>query len=186
MVNSVDISGLDPLSTYYFAVQAYSSEGNLQMSNIVNTAADNNCTITISGNIATAGGYGVADVLVESNELTGSATTDSQGNYSLEVPLGWQGGTIYPARAGWWFEPAQISYSGPVNYSIDQQLYAGTQSADFDSDGRVDFFDQSAFAAVWLSECTVEAPCGAADLDLSGFVDIFDLKLFVEQWLLTD
>ncbi|AQQ70424.1 C5a peptidase precursor [Limihaloglobus sulfuriphilus] len=186
MVDSVDISGLDPLSTYYFAVQAYSSAGNMQMSNIVSAAADQNCTVTISGNITTDSGYGVADVLIASGELTGSATTDSQGSYSLEVPLGWQGGTIYPARDGWWFEPAAVSYTGPVNYNIDQQQYAGTRSADFDSDGIVDFFDQSALAAVWLSECTVEAPCGDADLDLSGFVDISDLKLFVEQWLLTE
>ncbi len=59
-----------------------------------------------------------------------------------------------------------------------------SQTADFDSDCDVDFFDFFSLAEKWLADCLAEPDaCHGVDLDEDGLIYVDDLALFSEHWL---
>ena len=74
--------------------------------------------ITISGNA------GVADVTLSYMDGTyKTATSDNDGNYTIEVPYGWSG-TIIPSRTGFTFTPISRSYSNLTTDQVGQNYVA--------------------------------------------------------------
>jgi len=78
----------------------------------------------ISGTVATSGGVGVQGVTITFSGGAGTASTDSDGNYSHSVTLGWSG-TATPSKAGYTFSPTSRDYT---NVTTDQsgEDYTGT------------------------------------------------------------
>ena len=65
----------------------------------------------IQGTVRTTNGWPVRGLTVRSLDGLVTATTDTNGNYSLVVAPGWTG-TIFPQLVGASFVPANRSYSG--------------------------------------------------------------------------
>jgi len=76
---------------------------------------------TISGQILSQKGQPVADVFVLA-ESGGSATTDSNGEYSLTVDYGWPG-KITPTKEGYTFNPSTKPYT-PVTSDQTRQNFS--------------------------------------------------------------
>lgn len=182
-VTSVTVSGLDPLSTYYFTVQPYNSRGVGDPAAAVTARPDNGCFVDISGTVMTLSGYGIPGVTVSVLGRPYETLTGPDGAYSLAVPLEWAGGTVEVSKQQWEFEPSQRTYGGPVLSPFDGQDYVGSRRADFGIDGLVALEDLNVLASWWQADCAASGDCGQADLDLSGTVNLVDLELFIEQWL---
>jgi hypothetical protein len=78
--------------------------------------------VQISGNVHSSGGAPVAGVVMSG--LPGNPTTDSSGNYSAQVALGWSG-IVTPTLAGYSFTPPSRNYSG-VTANQGEQDYVAT------------------------------------------------------------
>jgi hypothetical protein len=76
---------------------------------------------TISGTITTASG-GLNNVAI--NGLPGITTTDANGNYSVQVDVGWSG-TATPLKEGYTFSPSSRTYSS-VGTNQTNQNYSAT------------------------------------------------------------
>ncbi|UCC41258.1 MAG: hypothetical protein JSV96_07500 [Candidatus Aminicenantes bacterium] len=78
----------------------------------------------ISGTVATSGGAGIQGVTITFSGGAGTATTDSDGDYSQSVTFGWSG-TATPSKAGYTFSPTSRNYN---NVTSDQSSedYTGT------------------------------------------------------------
>jgi M6 family metalloprotease-like protein/uncharacterized repeat protein (TIGR02543 family) len=78
----------------------------------------------ISGTVATSGGVGVQGVTITFSGGAGTASTDSDGDYSHSVTFGWSG-TATPSKAGYTFSPTSRDYT---NVTSDQsgEDYTGT------------------------------------------------------------
>lgn len=76
-------------------------------------------TAAISGEIRTFGGSPVENVVLSG--LPGNPTTNALGRYTATVPAGWSG-TVTPARSGYTFAPASITYT---------QLYVNRTSENY-------------------------------------------------------
>src|SRR5262249_21638188 len=63
----------------------------------------------ISGTIRDANGDTIPGVIVQPSGALASATTDTNGFYSLTVPPSWKG-TITPIKTGWISKPASFNY----------------------------------------------------------------------------
>ena len=76
-------------------------------------------TFTISGNVGTA-----SATLTWVDGTTKSATSGSDGSYSISVPYGWSG-TVAPSKTGYSFTPAQKIYSNVIANQTNQN-YTGS------------------------------------------------------------
>lgn len=111
---TMEISGLQEGTTYYFVVQSYTdthfynkntvdSEYSLEVS-----AATLNDSI--SGYVRLSGGQGVAGVTLSFSDGGGSVVTDGNGYYSHAVSHGWSG-RVTPSSVGYTFEPGFRDYT---------------------------------------------------------------------------
>jgi hypothetical protein len=76
----------------------------------------------ISGTVTGTNGAGVAGVSMQASGGVAAATTDSNGNYSLEVPAQWAG-TVTPSFGSYAFVPSSMSYTN-VTGTITNQNYS--------------------------------------------------------------
>lgn len=81
----------------------------------------------LSGAVRTSGGQGLSGVLLAFTNGGGTATTDSSGAYSREVPTGWTG-TVTPSKQGYAFSPAFRSYSSVTSGQQGQDFTSSTLS----------------------------------------------------------
>lgn len=78
------------------------------------------------------------------------------------------------------FYEYSVSWDDPNGFVTFHQV----PTADFNTDGIVNFLDYSLLASCWLEDdCTDPDGCQKADLDTDGTVDVNDLLLFVDYWL---
>ncbi|MCP4219014.1 MAG: BACON domain-containing protein [bacterium] len=104
-------------------------------------------TFTISGSVMTSGEVGIENVVMDG--LPGTPTTDSGGNYSATVALGWSG-TVTPILAGYTFSPQDATYTTVV--ADQSQGYAGTyHSGQFTISGTVFDADDQGLAGVTIA-----------------------------------
>lgn len=80
-------------------------------------------TRTIAGT-ATAKGIPLEGVKVSADRGAGSAVTNANGTYTLQVDYGWNG-TVTPAKEGYTFEPTNKAYSR-LTLNQSNQAYSGT------------------------------------------------------------
>ncbi|MCP4593912.1 MAG: hypothetical protein GY842_24520 [bacterium] len=73
-------------------------------------------SVLISGYVRDGSGYGVNGVALTANNGGGSATTDGDGYYEVEVPYDWSG-RVTPSKADWTISPPYRDYS---NVTSDQ------------------------------------------------------------------
>jgi endonuclease G len=128
--NSVNVTGLTPGTTYYFAVFEYngcSTPDYLTTSPATGSQATFG-TYTVSGHVQTTGAANVQGVTISisGGPSTLTATTDAGGNYSfLNIP----GGVDYavtPSSAGFNFTPLSVALD---NLSADQANVNFTSSS---------------------------------------------------------
>ena len=79
---------------------------------------------SISGNVYDSNGQGINGVTLTFSNGGGTATTDSNGDYSQTVNSGWSG-TVTPTMTGYTFSPSSRSYSN-VNSNLVGQNYKAT------------------------------------------------------------
>ena len=79
---------------------------------------------TISGSMKTGGGVGIEGVEITFSAEQGTATTDSEGNYSHIVVEGWSG-TATPSKTCYSFTPSSLPYTNVISDQPDQN-YTGT------------------------------------------------------------
>ncbi|MCK5174545.1 MAG: fibronectin type III domain-containing protein, partial [Planctomycetes bacterium] len=183
-VTSASITGLNSSKSYYFAVTAYSNDGESDFSTQASAQPSLPCTISISGLVTTVSGSAIENVAIGAGSGGDTDTTAPDGFYQVEIPYGWTGGVIIPSKPRWTFEPTGIFIPGPVLNNIANQNFTGKAWADLDFDNNVDMSDL-AIISRYYSETTCTAPnwCDGSDLDLTGEVDIIDIRLAGEQWL---
>ena len=80
--------------------------------------------VTISGTVRTTTGEGIEGVIMAFTGV-GTVLTNNDGDYSMVVPFFWSG-TVFPAKAGWNFDPPNRTYSFVMIDHILQD-YIGTQ-----------------------------------------------------------
>lgn len=90
-------------------------------SNVISNLQDQNFTAIpiipiIAGSIQNNSDEGIGGVSLEYSG-GGSLTTDSNGEYSLQVEYGWSG-TITPTKTGYNFSPQQRSYNNVISNQI--------------------------------------------------------------------
>lgn len=99
-------------------------------------AAANTAEVLYVPQVSISGNAGVGGATL--TYTGGSATANSAGDYSFQVPSGWSG-TVTPSKAGYFFTPANTVYS---NVTVDQlnQNYVATHTiaATFRSTGTQD------------------------------------------------
>ncbi len=81
----------------------------------------------ISGSVTATNGSGVAGVLLQPDGGLTGVTTDTNGNYSLGVPSGWNG-TVTPSLGAYIFVPDSLTYTN-VTSSVTNQDYVMAQTA---------------------------------------------------------
>ncbi len=82
-------------------------------------------TLTILGSVRISGA-GLGGVLLTFSGL-GTTTTDSQGNYTYTVPMGWSG-TVTASKAGDMFSPSSRSYTSITVDQTGQDFLASSLS----------------------------------------------------------
>ncbi|MFB3853554.1 MAG: carboxypeptidase regulatory-like domain-containing protein [Vicinamibacterales bacterium] len=87
-------------------------------------------TVTISGNVRTVGGRGVAGVVMAG--LPGSPSTNAAGFYTASVASGWSG-TVTPSRTGWTFVPPSTAYTSVATSQTTDYVEAATGNAVYDA-----------------------------------------------------
>ncbi len=80
----------------------------------------------ISGTVTATNGAGVAGVLLQPDGGLAGVTTDTNGNYTLGVPPGWNG-TVTPALGANLFVPASLTYTN-VTAPLTNQNYVTAQT----------------------------------------------------------
>ncbi|UCC96731.1 MAG: hypothetical protein JSW66_12905 [Phycisphaerales bacterium] len=80
--------------------------------------------MTLSGRITSGKGEPVADVYMLAEPDGAPVTTDTNGNYQVEVDYGWRG-KITPTREGYTFSPASRMYS-TITRDQTNQVFTGT------------------------------------------------------------
>ncbi|HEV2319059.1 MAG TPA: hypothetical protein VGV18_04875, partial [Verrucomicrobiae bacterium] len=76
----------------------------------------------ISGTVTGTNGAGIAGVSMQASGGVATASTDSNGNFSLEVPPQWSG-TVTPSFGSYAFVPSSMSYTN-VSGTITNQNYS--------------------------------------------------------------
>jgi hypothetical protein len=95
--------------------------------------------VTAMEGVSIAGNSGVAGVTLSYTDgIAKTVTSDANGNYLINLPLGWSG-TITPSKPGYLFLPIDRSYNNVISDLTDQNfnLYSAP-SADFNGDGKTD------------------------------------------------
>jgi hypothetical protein len=92
-----------------------------------------NSTTTIAGNA------GQANVTLSySNGGAQSVTSDANGYYSLNVPVGWSG-SLTPSKAGYQFSPASRTYNNVSSNKLADNFFTfSVPPADFNGDHKAD------------------------------------------------
>jgi len=80
-------------------------------------------TFTISGSVKISGTEGVEGVTIAFSNEGGTATTDSDGNYSRGISTGWSG-TATPAKTGYIFSPSSKTYADVTSHWPNQNYTA--------------------------------------------------------------
>ncbi|MBI9037318.1 MAG: T9SS type A sorting domain-containing protein [Bacteroidales bacterium] len=105
----------DPLKREYFNVSS-----NLENEDYIGTLTAQ--FYFISGTILDNQSIGIENVIINFSNI-GNVFTDSNGNYSQNVPSGWSGGAT-PELTGYIFEPESMYYEN-VNEDLSGQNYTG-------------------------------------------------------------
>jgi len=119
-------------------------------------------TFAISGSVKTTGGQGVAGVTLTFSGGQGSATTDSNGNYSCQVTSAWSG-SVTPQKTGCTFSPSSRSYTNVTSDKANEN-YTTSQTIVTIS-GAVNRADGQSVAGVTL---TFSGGQGTATTDAGG------------------
>lgn len=78
------------------------------------------------------------------------------------------------------FYEYSVSWDEPNDFVMFHQV----PTADFNTDGIVNFLDYALLASCWFEDdCAESSTCHQTDLDSDGIVDINDLWLFTDYWL---
>ena len=119
--NSVNVTGLSPSTTYYFAVFEYNGCGTPDyLTTSPATGSQSTFGVfNISGSIQTPGSVGLQGISVSlsGGPSTLNATTDSSGNYSFPSVPGGVDYSVTPSSAGFNFTPLSVALD---NLSADQ------------------------------------------------------------------
>ena len=117
VVPSHDCYSFDPLGIEYVDVMAPYGEQDYTATELG--------PYTVSGQVSTiATGTGIPNVEVVISGMT-SEFTDANGDYSFEVPCGWNG-TVTPELLTWIFNPLTITFTNVIADMPDQD-FVGTQ-----------------------------------------------------------
>lgn len=81
-------TGLSSGTTYYYRVSAFNSDGESSLSNEANTTTLSSVSGTVTLNSSGVSGATVYIIDDTNGDLEATATTDSNGNYSVDVPNG--------------------------------------------------------------------------------------------------
>ncbi|RZB38004.1 MAG: hypothetical protein SRB2_00350 [Desulfobacteraceae bacterium Eth-SRB2] len=84
-------------------------------------------TVYISGDVLDSSGAGISDVTLMFSNGGGTATTDSSGFYSHDVPFGWSG-TVTPSLICYTFSPSYRNLPQPYESIINQDFIAVVSS----------------------------------------------------------
>jgi sugar lactone lactonase YvrE len=119
---------------------------------------------TISGSVKTAAGAAISGVLLMPN--TGrSATTDSNGNYTLSVVSGWTG-KVYPSKSGYTFS-SSLSYSNVKSNQTNQNYVGAVQTpTSYTVSGSVSDSNNTGISGVTM---TFSNSGGTTSTDETGF-----------------
>ncbi|MBA7527453.1 hypothetical protein ES705_19629 [subsurface metagenome] len=116
---------------------------------------------TISGTAKTEGGIGLEGVTITFSDEEGTATTDSEGNYSHIVIEGWSG-TATPFMTCYTFTPSSLTYTNVISDQSDQD-YTGTMLT-YTISGTIS-------AAAPLSGVVMDGLPGSTTTDVSGYYE---------------
>jgi hypothetical protein len=147
---SVDLTGLDSGTTYYWHVRGNNSFGTTYSDasptafwSFTTKIVD---TVTISGNAGVAGA-----TLSYTDGSPKTATTDGNGAYSFTVPYNWSG-TVTPSKAGYTFSPVNRTYTNLTSDQTNQNYVAG----------RLDTFPSNGAYDGWILESSENTNKGAS------------------------
>ncbi len=116
---------------------------------------------TISGSVKSGGGVGIEGVEITFSAEQGTATTDSEGNYSHIVVEGWSG-TATPSKTCYTFIPSSLTYTNIITDQPDQD-YTGTMLT-YTVSGTIS-------AAAPLSGVVMDGLPGSPATDASGYYE---------------
>jgi len=116
---------------------------------------------TISGSVKIGDGVGIEGVEITFSAEQGTATTDSDGNYSHIVVEGWSG-TATPSKTCYTFTPPILTYTNVISDHADQD-YTGTMLT-YTISGTIS-------AAVPLSGAVMDGLPGSLTTDASGYYE---------------
>lgn len=106
--------------TYYWSVQTIDTA--YAASDWAPEATTENF-VTISGSVKSGNGTPISGVIIQT-ENRNWATTDLNGNYVLDLPLGWSG-NVSAKKYGWNLTPSVRNYE-PISQNVDGENYIGT------------------------------------------------------------
>ena len=115
----------------------------------------------ILGSVKTGGDAGIEGVEITFSAEQGTATTDSEGNYSHIVVEGWSG-TATPSKTCYAFTPSSLTYTNVISDQSNQN-YAGTMLT-YTISGTIS-------AAAPLSGVVMEGLPGSPTTDASGYYE---------------
>jgi len=111
--------------------------------------------------VKTGGGVGIEGVEITFSAEQGTATTDSEGNYSHIVVEGWSG-TATPSKTCYTFTPSSLTYTNVISDQSDQD-YTGTMLT-YTISGTIS-------AAAPLSGVVMDGLPGSPTTDASGYYE---------------
>lgn len=131
--NSVNVSNLQPSTTYYFAVfefNGFSTGSNYLTTNPATGSQATAAAFQISGNVHSTGGAGISGVAITlstGDTALANTVTDANGNYSFPSVSAGGDYTVTPSSSSFTFSPASASFTA----------LAGNQIANFTAIPRV-------------------------------------------------
>jgi|GEM_PF-4150297 len=130
-----DLSHLAVGRTYIWQVVAVDEKGNQNESPSWQFTTANQVIehFTISGTIQDAANNSLADVTLQG--LPQSVKTNAQGNYTAQLPRGWNG-TITPSLTDYSFNPTEIQVNG-LTSNLANQDFTGRYTGDYILSGKV-------------------------------------------------
>ena len=121
-ITSKQVNNLLPGKTYYWRVRAINAGGISNWSNIWSFNTIN--SLTISGTIKNESLFPINGAKVTFSNNGGTATTNSSGEYSIEVTYGWSGTATPSYLTDWTFNPTVKNYSNLVSNQTNQNYIA--------------------------------------------------------------
>ena len=132
----VDVTGLTPGTTYYFAVQTQTDTHGKNKNEIISEYSEEvsaSTGITISGRVTTlvgereSGVAGVTMTFLDNDGTEKNTTTNANGRYEKTVNVGWSG-TVTPSKSNYVFEPSVIPYDDVTSPFPGQDYTAAATS----------------------------------------------------------